>query len=128
MLTPNLIPQLSARLHDAFLVGGLTSSRLDQLQVADGVAEGGVAGVLFDATVPVVTALTQGCSPIGPRRTVTESRHNIIISIDDRPALEVLKEDIGEVLSRDLGRLAGYIFAARPVYTSAGVTLSSDSW
>ena len=33
----------------------------------------------------------------------------------DLPALDVLKEDVGELLARDLRRLAGYIHAALPV-------------
>ena len=39
----------------------------------------------------------------------------MIETIDDRPALEVFKRDIGEVLSRDLSKVAGYIFAALPI-------------
>ena len=65
--------------------------------------------------VPVQSGLTQGCSPIGPVHTVTDSQQNVLIRIDDRPALDVFKEDIGEVLARDLRRVAGYIFAALPV-------------
>jgi len=38
--------------------------------------------------------------------------------IDDRPALDIFKEEIGEVLSRNLNRAAGYIFAALPVKAS----------
>jgi len=48
-------------------------------------------------------------------RTVTAARRNIIAEIDGRPALEVFKEDIGELLARDLRRVAGYIFTALPV-------------
>ena len=38
--------------------------------------------------------------------------------IDERPALEVFKEDIGETLAADLARTAGYIFAGLPVVGS----------
>lgn len=34
---------------------------------------------------------------------------------DDRPALDVLYEDIGEILARDPKRIAGYIFAGLPI-------------
>ena len=70
---------------------------------------------------PAITALsgmTQGCSPIGPVHTITSAERNIISHIDDRSALDVFYEDIGEVLSRDLEKVGGYIFAVIPVQGS----------
>ena len=99
----------------AFLAGGLTSSRGAHPQLAGTVTAGGVSGVLFEPEVTVATGLTQGCSPIGPVHEVTDCQENIIISLDERPALEVLKEDIGEVLARNLQRIGGYIYVAFPV-------------
>ncbi|WP_448191803.1 FIST signal transduction protein [Azospirillum sp. sgz301742] len=109
----------------AFLVGGLASSRSEYPQFSvpassatmlDGpVADGGVSGVLFGNGLEVATGLTQGCSPIGPMRTITAAEENLIIEIDGRSALEVFKEDIGELLARDLNRVAGYIFAGLPI-------------
>ncbi len=99
----------------AFLVGGLTSSRGAHPQLAGAVTAGGVSGVLFEPDVAVATGLTQGCAPIGPVREVTDCQENVIVGLDDRPALEVLKEDVGEVLARDLRRIGGYIHVAFPV-------------
>jgi small ligand-binding sensory domain FIST len=59
--------------------------------------------------------LSQGCSPIGPVRRITGGQQNVIFEIDDRPALDVFKEDIGEVLARRLERVGGYIHVAFPV-------------
>jgi small ligand-binding sensory domain FIST len=70
---------------------------------------------VISGEVPVATGLTQGCTPIGPAHVVTEVRENVVASLDDRPALEVFREEIGEILARDLSRVAGYIFAAVPV-------------
>ena len=104
---------------NGFLAGGLTASRGRFAQLAGDVKEGVVSGVMLSLhQVPVQLGLTQGCSPIGPTRWITGSKENILITIDDRPALEVLKEDIGEVLARDLRRIGGYIFAALPVLGS----------
>ncbi len=111
----NLIFQISERLGDGFLVGGLTSSRHQHLQIADTVVEGGLSGVLFSSNMEVMTRLTQGCSPLGPRHQITESSNNIVIRIDGRPALEVLKEDIGKELAQDLNKIAGYIFVGLPI-------------
>ncbi|MBK4719009.1 FIST C-terminal domain-containing protein [Azospirillum sp. YIM DDC1] len=109
----------------AFLVGGLSASRSEFPQftipgntatmVGGPVAEGGVSGVLFAPQVPVATGLSQGCTPIGPVRTITAAEDNVVLEIDGRPALEVFKEDIGELLARDLKRVSGYIFAGLPI-------------
>ena len=104
-----------AREASLFLVGGVAAAAGAPIQVAGRVVEGGLSGVLLSPDIPVITGLTQGCSPIGPARRITEAHENIIRTIDDRPALDVFKEDIGELLSRDLKRVAGLIFAAFPV-------------
>jgi small ligand-binding sensory domain FIST len=59
--------------------------------------------------------LTQGCSPIGPIRRISEAQGNIVMGIDGLPALDVFREDIGELLSRDLRRVAGLIFTGFPI-------------
>lgn len=114
----DLIFQLSERLGETFLVGGLISSRSDYLQIADDILEEGLSGVMFTSDVLVTTRLTQGCTLIGPRHQITAAQQNIIIRIDDRPALDVFNDDIGEVLARDLNKVAGYIFAALPIMGS----------
>jgi len=112
---PDLIEQMSEATN-GFLVGGLSASNNGFPQLADGVEEGGLSGVMLSLdVVPVQSGLTQGCTPIGAVHTVTQAHQNVLIEIDDRPALDVFKADIGDVLSRDLRRVAGYIFAALPV-------------
>ncbi len=99
----------------SYLVGGLSSAQGEMPQVAGTVTEGGLSGVLFASDRLVVAGLTQGCTPIGPRRVITDGAETLIRTIDDRPALEVLKEDIGELLARDLQRIGGYIFVSFPI-------------
>lgn len=110
-----LVSGLAGKVESGFLVGGLTSSRRQNLQVADGVVEGGLSGVSFADSVTVATRLTQGCSPIGAKHVITASQQNVIISLDGRAALDVFKEDIGEALGRDLNRVGGLIFAGLPI-------------
>ena len=112
---PDLITGIAGKVESGFLVGGLTSSRRQSLQLADKVTEGGISGVLFADDVTIATRLTQGCSPIGPKHTITQSQRNIIVTLDGRPALDVMKEDVGETLARDLNRLGGLIFAGLPI-------------
>ena len=115
---PKLIEQLPDRIGNGYLVGGLTSSHTHYYQLANELCEGSLSGVIFDDQVPIITGLTQGCSPVGPSHALTECDGNIAIHIDNRPALEVMKEDIGEILARDLNRIGGYIFAGFPVADS----------
>lgn len=109
---PELVTATAAGMATGFITGGVSSSRFQSLQVANEVVHGGLSGVMFTESVNVMTRLTQGVTPIGPRHTVTASHENILITLDNRPALDVLYEDIGEILSRDLSRAAGYIFVA----------------
>lgn len=111
---------------DAFLVGGLTASRGKQAQIAGRLTEGGVSGVLFGEDVRVVTGLSQGCSPVGDIHEVTKADDNILIELDGRPALDVFREDIGEVLSRNLERVSGYIHAALPITGDAALDASGN--
>lgn len=104
-----------------FLVGGLTASGagFPQVAAADGAAgicDGGLSGVLFSSEQMVVTGLSQGCTPIARDHEVTGVEGPGIVSgLDGRPALDVLREDVGELLARDLRRIGGYIFAALPI-------------
>ncbi len=112
----SLLRELAARTESGFVVGGLTSSRGRSVQYADGAVEGGLSGVLFSEEVVIATRLTQGCSPIGPRHRVSAARHNVLIELDGRPALEVLREDIGpETSGSSLSAIGGLIFAGLPI-------------
>lgn len=113
--TPDLMENLSDALNGGFFAGGLTSSQSLQLQVNGDIVTNGLSGVLFGSEVAVATDHTQGCVPIGPRRRITQSDRNIISELDNRPALQVLKEDVGEILAHDLNRLGGFIFAGLPI-------------
>lgn len=111
--TPALIESL-AETAGAFLVGGLTSaSGIGAMQIAGRPTEGGLSGVLMSADIPVITGLTQGCTPIGPVRRITGTDGPWITTLDDHPALDGLKEDVGPVMARNLERLSGFILAAR---------------
>jgi small ligand-binding sensory domain FIST len=98
-----------------FLVGGMTASRGAHPQIAGGITGGGVSGVLFAPGVEVATGLTQGCVPVGPTHVVSDCLDNVIFGLDGKGALDVFKEDVGELLSRDLKRASGYIHAAFPI-------------
>ncbi len=98
-----------------FLVGGLAASRGPGFQAAGTVTDGGLSGVLFTPQIEVATGLSQGCAPVGGTHQISECMDNVIMALDGDVALDVFREDIGELLARDLSRVDGYIHAAFPV-------------
>lgn len=120
--TPELTEVIAslAELHGVRLAGGLSASRAEQAQVLDSVAAGersvlGLSGVLFSADLGVEVGLSQGCSPVGPMRQASAAEGNLLASIDGRPALTVLAEDVGASLSEDPRPQLGGIHLALPV-------------
>lgn len=111
---PAIIGHLAADT-GCFLVGGLTAVLDQEQQVADTLTGGGLSGVLLNRNVAAVVGLSQGCAPVGPVHVITECMSNVVVSLDGRPALEVLKEDVGDLLSQDHHRIAGTIHVGLPV-------------
>ncbi|HEU4825109.1 MAG TPA: FIST C-terminal domain-containing protein [Dongiaceae bacterium] len=99
----------------AYLVGGLASSRGPMVQIAGEVSEGGASGAWIGSSITLIAGLSQGCAPIGPAHVATTAQKNVVMEIDGRPALDVFKEEIGEMLARNLERCANFIYAALPV-------------
>lgn len=110
-----LVVSCAEQVESGFLIGGLTSSRRRNLQIADRIETGGLSGVAFADSVAVATRLTQGCTPIGRKHVITSSQRNVVMTLDDKPALDVLKEDIGEQTTEQLSRVGGSIFAGLAV-------------
>lgn len=112
---PELIDALSERLGGVWLTGGLSSAEENFQQITGKIHNNGLSGVVFDQHVKVSTGLSQGCSLLGNSHEITRSQDNLVIEIDNRPALEILKHAVGDILSHDLSRIGGFIFAAFPV-------------
>ncbi len=93
-----------------FRVGAMTSSRMRSAQLhTDGTTSGGATGLLLDVDIAVASGLSQGCGAIGPVHQVTESVDQLVVRIDDRPALEVLLDEVGHDVADDMQQLAGQI-------------------
>jgi len=119
---PELIEDMSAKVASGYLVGGLSSSRSATFQVANDVLQGGLSGVVLSSRIELATRLTQGCSPLrrGPgatpaRHEVTEGERNIIVALDGRPALDVLRAELEQEGGGDFRRAAQSIHVGLPV-------------
>ena len=93
-----------ARVTHSFLVGGLAPGQ-----------PGGLSGALLGAPLSVATGLTQGCRKLPGVFRVSEVTDEILMQLDGKPALTVLKETAGEDIAQDLNKAAGVIHLALPI-------------
>ena len=123
-----LIRELSERMATGYLFGGLSSARNRTVHMADGVFTGGISGVVFGPEVGLISRVTQGCQPIGPWRTITSAERNFVTSLDGRPALDCVLQDLGldrslsdDAMSQALSQtLVGLITTVEDVSTRPG--------
>ncbi len=91
---PALTLQKVSTLTNAFLIGGLSSSRTEHFQVAGELKRGALSGCIFSQNIAAATALSQGCAPIGPLHTITKGDDHIIAGLDNLNAVEVFEGDL----------------------------------
>lgn len=111
---PAAIAEL-AKLAPVFAIGGLPVAGDGQERVAGRPSPALLSGVMLGSPLTVAVGLTQGCVPIGPTHTVTQAAGQVVMEIDGRRAIDVLRHQAGELIARDLQRAAGYIHVALPV-------------
>lgn len=94
-----LIEDMAHKLDSGSLFGGLASGRLPPVTIADRILRGGLSGVVFGSDVALVSRVTQGCHPLpgSRRRTITAGEDNLITTLDDERAFDVLLQDAGIV-------------------------------
>jgi small ligand-binding sensory domain FIST len=87
----------------AYLLGGLTASRTRLYdRMAGERAKEGVSGLLLSPEIPVSIGVSQGCSPIGPTRTITETDEGLVATVDGEPAIKALLSDLSAINESDL--------------------------
>lgn len=110
-----LVAQLSERMGDGFLVGGLSSSTEVQNQIANDPQQGGLSGVLFSQDVAVATRVTQGCEVVSRRYEVTRCDQNVVYELDGQTAMDVFLHEAAAHFGDDLRRAANSMLVALPV-------------
>jgi small ligand-binding sensory domain FIST len=92
------------------VLGGLSSARtLDgdsALLYDDEVVSGGAVGARLEG-VEVLPCVSQGAVPVGPALTVTAADGRVIRSLDNRPALDALRDAVDELAPDERAMVAG---------------------
>ncbi len=90
----------------AYLVGGLTASRTGQFdQVAGAMAQGRLSGLLLGPEIGIAIGVSQGCSAIGPIRTIDAVEDGLIAKLDGEAPLQALLKDVSATGETDLRKL-----------------------
>lgn len=120
---PELLRELGERTVDHRMFGGVVFGRRRGTQIAGAALSGGLSGVALHERLPVVTRVAQGCRPLGPVRRITRAERNQVLSLDGRPALDCLLEDLGvgvDDLKAVAPRLREMLAGVVPVGAPAG--------
>jgi len=105
-----------ARESGAYLVGGLTSAESSFAQVAGpDIVEGGISGVLLGGRLSLAMGLTQGCSPVGQPHEITRCEGQVIATLDNQSAYDLMCEDVGIAEGADPRPWLSNVHAAFPV-------------
>jgi len=95
-------------------IGGLASGGQQPGQnvlfLGDEVHRLGAIGLALKGNIVVDTVVAQGCRPIGELMCITESSNNMLVALDERPPLEVLKEIFVRSSERDQSLMQNSLF------------------
>jgi len=104
-----LLVDLSLRTRSGRLFGGVVAAEPDEAgedgvadeagnhapaQLAGDTISGGVSGVAFGPGVGLRSRVTQGCSPLAGEHVISSCESHYIQSLDGRPALDVMLDDL----------------------------------
>ncbi|MGI8485333.1 MAG: FIST signal transduction protein [Thermomicrobiales bacterium] len=96
-----LLDGLGAHYPGLPIVGGLTSSHRDERRgwifLNDHVYDEGAVALAIGGPYHVLPVVSHGCEPIGETWTVTGVDRNVLHSISNRPALDVMEETLQSV-------------------------------
>ena len=101
------------------VIGGAASAARrpggNRLVLDAAIHDHGAVAVLIEETVPLSTAVSQGCRPIGAPYTVTRAERNRLHELGGRPALERLREVVDALDPEDRALAADGLHVGRVV-------------
>ncbi|MFG0256463.1 MAG: FIST N-terminal domain-containing protein [Phycisphaerales bacterium JB043] len=120
-----LLPALS-RAHEGLgidtplpISGGMASAAKEPgentLVINEDVTSQGAIGVTIGGDITMDTVVSQGCRPIGSPHIITKAQRNILFTLGNRPALEIIRETIESLDEEDRELLSNGMFIGRAV-------------
>mgnify|MGYP001198967123 CR=1 FL=1 len=110
----NLIMGLDFAFAGSMKIGGLASGAQQQggnaLFLGDKVYRSGAVGIALHGNIALDTVVAQGCRPIGRPMRITESRRNLLVEMDDKVPLAVLRDIFQTLNERDQGLMRHSLF------------------
>ncbi len=106
-LAPLVRPLVSAYGHFPLVGAAPSESGLGRTRQwgPDGIAHSGaLSGFFLGGQFDVLSAVMQGCAPVGAKMEVTEAAGPVVMALDGRPALEVFAERLPQPLREQLPR------------------------
>ena len=102
---PDLLMGLDYAFGRCVKIGGLASGGSQHgdnaLYLGDKVYRSGAIGVAMTGNVAVDTIVAQGCRPFGELMGITKSDRNLLMELDQRPPMEVMREIFTSATDRD---------------------------
>ena len=92
----NLLVGLDYAFSRSIKIGGMASGGQqagdNALFLRDKVYRSGAIGIAMKGNITVDTIVAQGCRPVGQLMSITKCEQNLLLELDQRPPLEVLRE------------------------------------
>ena len=120
-----LLPALSGMctktlgLKRAPIIGGMASAGAgpgtNGIIIHKRLSRTGAGGVVIRGDVTVDTVVSQGCKPFGPTYVVTGAKHNVLLSLSGRTAMQALHEAIETLGGADRAQLEKGVFLGRVI-------------
>ena len=110
----NLLMGMDFAFAQSAKIGGLASGASTQggnaLFLRDQMHNSGAIGLALHGNITVDTVVAQGCRPIGQPMHITESRRNLLLGLDGKSPLTVLKELFQTMNDRDQALMQNSLF------------------
>lgn len=120
-----LLPALSRMCRETLglkrapIIGGMASAGsspgVNGLVVNKRLSRTGAIGAVIRGDVTVDAVVSQGCKPFGPRLVITGAKHNVIMTLGGRSALQALHEAIESLSPEDRTLLEKGVFIGRVI-------------
>lgn len=95
------------------LLSGASQPACNRLVLDDVMQDAGAVGVTFSGDIDVSMLVTQGCRPVGQPVVITDCRQNVITQLAGRPALDVVRSQLGELHDAERSLLSGGLLVGR---------------